>query len=418
MIGLVDGNNFYVSCERVFDTSLEGRPVAVLSNNDGCVISRSQEAKDLGIAMGAPYFQLKRDAAHLGLVFKSSNYALYGDLSRRLVAILGHFAPEVMPYSIDEAFVVVNLPAGQSYAEHGAAMRATILQWIGIPCGVGFAPTKTLAKIANHIGKKRPDGVFVMPTPADPVLRDLPVGEVWGIGSRLAEKLGRIGVRTALQLAQRDTLDLQKRFSVTVARTGLELRGVPAVEDECPETLSQSLSCSRSFGHPVSAFGELEEAVAFYTAAAAEKLRQERQVAAGINLYFQHYPEYGPVPRDGGFASTTVAFPEPTDDTSAMLCALRPFVRGLFVEGRRYKKAGVVFFGLEPKALVEQDLFRRATSDPKRNNLYQAVDQINRRLGRGKVFTLSSGIERPWMMRRDMLTPNYTTSWDDLPRVR
>ena len=418
MIGLVDGNNFYVSCERVFDTALEGKPVAVLSNNDGCVISRSPEAKALGIAMGAPYFQLKRDAARLGLVFKSSNYELYGDLSRRLIAILGHFAPDVMPYSIDEAFVVVNLPAGQSYADYGAAMRAAILQWIGIPCGVGFAPTKTLAKIANHIGKKRPDGVFVMPTPADPVLRDLPVGEVWGIGSRLAEKLGRIGVRTALQLAQRDTLDLQKRFSVTVARTGLELRGVPAVEDECPETLSQSLSCSRSFGHPVSAFGELEEAVAFYTAAAAEKLRQERQVAAGINLYFQHYPEYGPVPRDGGFASTTVAFPEPTDDTSAMLCALRPFVRGLFVEGRRYKKAGVVFFGLEPKALVEQDLFRRATSDPKRNNLYQAVDQINRRLGRGKVFTLSSGIERPWMMRRDMLTPNYTTSWDDLPRVR
>jgi DNA polymerase V len=418
MIGLVDGNNFYVSCERVFDTSLEGRPVAVLSNNDGCVISRSQEAKALGIAMGAPYFQLKRDAARLGLVFKSSNYALYGDMSRRLVAILGHFAPEVLPYSIDEAFVVVNLPAGQSYAEHGTAMRATILQWIGIPCGVGFAPTKTLAKIANHIGKKRPDGVFVMPTPADPVLRDLPVGEVWGIGSRLVEKLGRIGVRTALQLAQRDTLDLQKRFSVTVARTGLELRGVSAVEDECPETLSQSLSCSRSFGHPVVAFAELEEAVAFYTAAAAEKLRQERQVAAGINLYFQHYPEYGPAPQEGGFASTTVAFPEPTDDTSAMLRALRPFARGLFVEGRRYKKAGVVFFGLEPKALVEQDLFRRAKSDPKRDNLYQAVDQINSRLGRGKVFTLSSGIERPWMMRRDMLTPNYTTSWDDLPLVR
>lgn len=417
MIGLVDGNNFYVSCERVFDPSLEGRPVAVLSNNDGCVISRSREFKALGFPMGTPYFQLRDEAERLGIVFKSSNYALYGDLSRRLVAVLGEFAPEVRQYSIDEAFVVVNLPQGRSYEAHGAAMRAAILKWIGIPCGVGFARTKTLAKIANHIGKKRPEGVFVMPEPADAVLRDLPVGEVWGIGSRLVEKLARIGVRTAQQLAERDTLDLQRRFSVVVARTGLELRGVPALEDEDPEAAPQSLACTRSFGHPVTALADLEEAVACYAAGAAEKLRRAREVAAGANVFLQHYPNYGPIRADGGFAATTVAFPEPTDDTSAMLHALRPCLRGLFVEGRRYKKAGVVFFGLESKALARQDLFRTAEVDPRRDRLYEAVDAINDRFGRGKVFPLSAGIARPWKMRRDMLTPSYTTSWEHLPIV-
>ena len=236
MIGLVDGNNFYVSCERIFDPSLEGKAVAVLSNNDGCVISRSQECKDLGIPMGTPFFQLKPCLAQSGLILKSSNYEFYGDISRRVIATLGEFAPEVEQYSIDEAFIHVN---------------QAVLKWVGIPCGIGFATSKTLAKIANHIGKKRPSGVFIMPDDPRPVLETLPVGEVWGVGRRLAPKLAALGLQTAWQLAAADEGFLRRKFNVTLAKTALELRGQPLFEQEDPEELSKSISCSRSFGHPV-----------------------------------------------------------------------------------------------------------------------------------------------------------------------
>ena len=417
MIGLVDGNNFYVSCERVFDLSLEGRPVAVLSNNDGCVISRSQEFKALDIPMGTPYFKLKPIMAKSGIVLKSSNYELYGDMSRRLVQILHEFAPVVEPYSIDEAFIELSIPSLDYYA-YSKEIRSAILKWIGIPCGVGFAPTKTLAKIANHIGKKRPEGVFIMPADASNVLRDLTVEEVWGIGSRLGVKLRSRGIRTALQLAQADIKKLQDAFSVNVARTALELRGTPAVVDEDPEDLSQSVSCSRSFGYPVEDLRELEEAVSFYTASSAEKLRKEKQIAAGANVYFQYYPEYGTSPSDGGFTSTTVAFEPLTDDTSSMLHAIRPALRGIYREGRRYKKAGVVFFGLEPKEKPQPDLFTVAKAKPKRDGLYQVVDEINSHHGRGAVFTLSSGIERKWAMKLGILSPSYTTRWNSLPSAK
>lgn len=415
MIGLVDGNNFYVSCERVFDTSLEGKPVAVLSNNDGCVISRSQEFKALDIPMGTPYFKLKPYLAKSGLVLRSSNYELYGDMSRRLIDILHEFAPTVDPYSIDEAFVEITLHDAAGYFEYARKIRNTLIRWIGIPCGVGFARTKTLAKIANHIGKKRPEGVFIMPDDATDVLRELPVEEVWGVGSRLGEKFRRIGIQTALQLAQKDIKVLQDKFSVSVARTALELRGIPAVKDEDDDALSQSISCSRSFGYPVTKFSELDESVSFYTASSAEKLRRENQIAAGANVYFQYFHEYGSSPDEGGFSSTTVAFDNPTDDTSSMLHDIRPALHGIFIEGRRYKKAGVVFFGLEPKTRQQLDLFTVFEPKPKRDGLYQIVDQINSQHGKGTVFTLSTGLERKWAMKRDLLSPSYTTKWDALP---
>ena len=284
MIGLVDGNNFYVSCERIFDPLLEGKPVAVLSNNDGCVISRSQECKALGIAMGTPFFQLRPLLAHSGLIVRSSNYELYGDISRRVIATLGEFAPEVEQYSIDEAFIRLTPPAGMELLEYGVRIRQTILKWIGIPCGIGFAPSRTLAKIANHIGKKLPSGVFVMPDDPRPVLETLPVGEVWGVGRRLAPKLAALGIRTAWQLAAADEALLRRKFNITLAKTARELRGEPLFEQDNPEELSKSISCSRSFGYPVVEFEELAEAVAHYTARAAEKLRRQHlhRVLSGI----------------------------------------------------------------------------------------------------------------------------------------
>ena len=418
MIGLVDGNNFYVSCERIFDPSLEGKPVAVLSNNDGCVISRSQECKALGIPMGTPGFQLKPRLAESGLILKSSNYELYGDISRRVISVLGEFTPDVEQYSIDEAFIHLQLPAGSDYLECGNRIRRTILKWIGIPCGVGFAPSKTLAKIANHIGKKLPSGVFVMPEDPRPVLEQLPVGEVWGVGRRLAPKLAALGILTAWQLAAADEGFLRRRFNVTLAKTVLELRGEPLFATEEPEELSKSISCSRSFGRPVVDLEELAEAVAHYTARAAEKLRREKQRAAGVNVYFQYYPEYTPVARPGGFSGTTVAFGIPTSGTTAMLRAIRPKLRGIFLPGRRYKKAGIVFFGLEPAAEKQLELFSDPNDDRKADQLSDTVDEINRRFGRGSVFHLAEGIAKPWTMKREMLTPCYTTNWNQLPEVK
>ncbi len=420
MIALVDANSFYVSCERVFDPRLEGRPVAVLSNNDGCVISRSSECKALGVGMGTPYFKLRDRAKALGLVFRSSNYELYGDLSARIVQTLGTFTPDVEQYSIDEAFLHLSLPADTDWDALGAAIRARVLRWTGIPCGVGFAPTRTLAKIANHIGKKRPGGVFAMPADPAPLLAKLPVEEVWGVGRRLAERIRRAGVRDAWTFATRPPEFFRRnRFAVTVERTALELRGVPATDaDPIDRENPQSINVSRMFGRPVAALAELEEALAAHASAAAEKLRRAGSVAAGANVYVQ---ECAP-PGTGGwtdanwwtpFATATVAFPAPTAATPAILAAIRPAAARLFAAGRRYRRAGVLLCGIEP-ASGAADLFAGDPSETKGAKLSAALDAVNARFGRGTVFLAASGTKRPWRMKRDMLSPCPTTRWSDL----
>ena len=420
MIALVDANSFYVSCERVFDPRLEGRPVAVLSNNDGCVISRSAECKALGVEMGTPYFKLRESAKKPGLVFRSSNYELYGDLSSRIVQTLGTFTPDVEPYSIDEAFLHLSLPADTDWAALGATIRARILRWVGIPCGVGFAPTRTLAKIANHVGKKKPGGVFVMPDDPAPLLSELPVEEVWGVGRRLAERIRRAGVTDAWTLATRPHDFFRRhRFAVTLERTALELRGVPATEpDPLERENPQSVNVSRMFGRPVSALSELEEALAAHASAAAEKLRKAHAVAAGANVYVQ---ECAP-PGTGGwsdrhwwtpFLSATVAFPASTAATPAILAAIRPAAARLFAAGRRYRRAGVMLCGIEPVAGAA-DLFAGDPSETKGAKLSAALDAVNAKFGRGTVFPAATGTKRPWTMKRDLLSPCPTTRWSDV----
>jgi DNA polymerase V len=420
MIALVDANSFYVSCERVFDPRLEGRPVAVLSNNDGCVISRSAECKALGVEMGTPYFKLRDGAKALGLVFRSSNYELYGDLSARIVQTLGTFTPDVEQYSIDEAFLHLSLPADTDWEALGAAIRARVLRWTGIPCGVGFAPTRTLAKIANHLGKRRPGGVFSMPADPAPLLAKLPVEEVWGVGRRLAERIRRAGVRDAWTFATRPPEFFRRnRFAVTVERTALELRGVPATgADPIDRENPQSINVSRMFGRPVSALAELEEALAAHASAAAEKLRRAGSVAAGANVYVQ---ECAP-PGTGGwtdanwwtpFATATVAFPAPTAATPEILAAIRPAAARLFAAGRRYRRAGVLLCGIEP-ASGAADLFAGDPSETKGAKLSAALDAVNAKFGRGTVFLAASGTKRPWKMKRDMLSRCPTTRWSDI----
>lgn len=427
MIGLVDGNNFYVSCERVFDPTLEGRPVAVLSNNDGCVISRSYEFKALNIPMGTPYFKLREQAKRQGLIFRSSNYELYGDLSRRVIATLSSLALQVEQYSIDEAFVYVDLPGGKdALYEHAKKIRQRVLQWVGIPCGVGFAPTKTLAKIANHIAKKDPLGIYIMPNDTTSILQDLPVDEVWGVGRNTTEGLKKLGITTALQLANTEESRLRRAFGVTLARTAKELRGEPAIGFEnFNDTASSSISCTRSFGAPVTELRNIEEALSYYLSRAAEKLRRELLRAAGANIYLQHYPEQelSDAARrawsfSGGITSATVTFEMTTAATSSMLNAIRPKVKGLFVKGRRYKKAGVILYGLEPDNQRQGDLFISTENNDKREKAATAMDAINRKFGKGSVFNLSEGVERPWSMKREILSPCYTTRWESLPTVR
>ncbi len=425
MIALVDANNFYVSCERVFDPRLEGQVVAVLSNNDGCVISRSAECKALKIEMGTPYFKLKKWS---GLVFRSSNYELYGDMSARIAATLGTFTPDVEQYSIDEAFLhfggtaPANLVGG--WEALGRIIHARVKRWTGIPCGVGFAKTRTLAKIANHIGKKLPGSVFVMPEDASGILEGLPVEEVWGVGRRLSERLNRWGIRTAGELARCGREFFHRgRFAVTLERTAMELRGIPATEaDPLEKEDMQSVGVSRMFGAPVEDLDGMEEAASAYAASAAAKLRKAGMVASVANVYVQ---ECAP-PGTGGwndanwwtpFLTVTVSFAAPTSATPDILSVVRPAVRRLFVSGKRYRRAGVLLCGLE-RAGQAMDLFHGDPMKRPAAKISAVADAINARFGRGTLFFAAEGTERRWKMKREMLSGCPTTRWAEVLVVK
>ena len=432
MIGLVDGNNFFVSCERVVNPKLNGKPVAVLSNNDGCCVARSYEFKALGIPMGTPYYQLKdREYPRGDLIFCSSNYELYGDLSRRIIAVLRERAVEVEQYSIDEAFIWPPSVAGNReqgtgnrdwYLEYGKSIRAQVLQWVGIPCGVGFAKTKTLAKIANHIGKKRPEGVFVMPDDPTDILASLPTDEVWGVGRRLPLKLRAERILTAKDLRDAPDDVIRSVGGVTLLRTATELRGIVCNQDRDYSADPDSISCSRSFGGQVTTMEALMESIASFTAQAATKLRKHGMLAAGCNVYAQ-VAKPGMFENGGGwddsFYGYTVAFPEPTDATNVMTKAIHEQIASLFVKGAKYRKSGIVFFGLEKVgAAYQADLFAPAVKHEK-SKLYQTIDALNAKLGKGKVFSAAEGVGKPaWAMKRSKLSKRATTNWDELLTVR
>ena len=422
MIGLVDGNNFYVSCERVANPKLNGKPVAVLSNNDGCCVAMSPEFKALGIPRGTPYYQLKdRECPKGDLVFCSSNYELYGDMSRRMIAVLRERAVAVEQYSIDEAFIHPPTTEYGNLMEYGKSIRAQVLQWVGIPCGVGFAKTKTLAKIANHIGKKRPEGVFVMPDDPTDILAKLPTDEVWGVGRRLPARLRAERIHTAKDL--RDAPDdlVRSVGGVTLLRTATELRGIGCNLERNYNADPESISCSRSFGEQITTMDALMESIASFTAQAATKLRKHGMLAAGCNVYalvakprmFEGGGGWG-----DSFYGYTVTFPEPTDATNVMTRVIHEQIGSLFVRGARYRKSGIVFFGLEKTgATYQADLFAPAVKHEK-SKLYQTIDALNAKLGKGKVFSAAEGIGMPaWHMKRAKLSKRATTKWDELLTV-
>ena len=416
-IALVDGNNFYVSCERVFDPRLEGVPVVVLSNNDGCAVARSNEAKALGIQMGQPWYQCRELARAHGIVALSSNYTLYADMSQRMMAILGGFTPCLEVYSIDEAFLDLGALPGDLTA-HGQRIRAQVRQWIGIPTCVGIGPTKTLAKLANHVAKKRPAWAGVCDLTAeaseqvDALMESIPVGEVWGIGGRLAEHLQAQGITTVRGLRALDPALARRRHSVVLERTVLELRGIPCLPLEPTAAPKKNIICSRSFGRPVTALEELRQAIVTYTSRAAEKLRQQQGAARAVEVFIQtsrfRSPFHGP--------ALKMPLAAPSDDSRTLARAALQGLERIYRPGWAYVKAGVELRAIQPRDTGwTADLL--ASPDARSAPLMQTLDAINGRMGAGTLRLAGAGLDPTWAMNRGRLSPAYTTRLGELPQA-
>jgi len=417
LYALVDCNNFYVSCERLFNPKLIGKPVVVLSNNDGCIIARSEEAKALGIGMGEPFFRRQAFLRQHSVQVFSSNYALYGDISQRVMAVLQELEPQVEIYSIDEAFLL--LPAGENSGTLACArnIRATIRQWVGIPVSIGIGPTKTLAKLANRIAKKNREcgGVFALcgRQQQDELLHSLEAGDVWGIGRRHARSLADCGIRTARDLRDCEDAWLRKKLSVTGLRTAMELRGISCLPLALAPVARKSITSSRSFGKPVRSLAELTEALATYVTVAGEKLRQEG-LAAGCLQVFLATSRFREGERQYS-NSKTVALPAPSALTPELIRYARFCLGEIFREGYVYQKVGVVLADLLPQGRRQGFLFQE--DEPERLPLMAAVDRINSRWGRDTVQYAVAGFSRGWKNRQERKSPAYTTSWQDLPVV-
>jgi len=417
IFALVDCNNFYASCERVFNPKLNAQPIVVLSNNDGCVVARSNEAKALGIGMGVPEFQIRPLLREHQVQVFSSNYILYGDMSQRVMETLDPFSPELEIYSIDEAFLSLSGFSSRNLTEYGHIIRTTVKRWTGLPLSVGIAETKTLAKIANRIAKRTPDLEGVLDLLAcpnrDALLRRVPVEEVWGIGQNHARVLNQNGITTALQLREVDDQWIRKRIGVVGLRLVLELRGVSCLDlEQCPAP-KQSLTCSRAFGKLISTLAEMEEAVSVYTSRVAEKLRRERLAASVLTVClttneFKDGPQYS--------NTLTLKLPIVTDSTADLIGSAIQSIRAIYRGGYHYKKAGVMLTGLLPASQIQADLFDDHNRR-KSNRLMSALDAVNDRWGAGTLHYASSGLTKSWQTQFHHRSPAYTTDWNSLPVV-
>lgn len=411
-IALIDCNNFYVSCERLFQPSLEGKPVVILSNNDGCVVSRSQEAKDLGIVMAAPWFQLKHLATQHNIIALSSNYTLYADISNRVMRLLTKFSPEQEVYSIDECFL--ELSGMNDLTRHGQRMREAVKQCIGIPVCVGIAQSKTLAKLANHVAKKQPRFVWVCNFNAlpehelDALLKKISVGEIWGVGRSTAARLQKMDINSVLDLKRAPAKRIRSEFGVTMERTVAELNGTACLELGELTPSRQQIICSRSFGLPVVHLPDLEQAVISYTSRAAEKLRRQHSIAACVQVSIRTSPH-----RAAQYQNALIApLICPTDDTRRLCHAALSALRRIYRSGYAYQKAGVVLSGIIASDNRPRSLFDEEAEQP--SALMATLDSINQRMGSGTVKFLGEGIRKGWAMKRGNVSPRYTTELAEL----
>lgn len=424
VFALVDANNFYASCEKLFNPSLKNRPVVVLSNNDGCVVARSAEVKALGIPMGTPWFKLRDDARRHGIVAYSSNYALYADLSNRVVEILSGFTPSLEVYSIDESFLDLSGLAQEGYPAYGAKIRERVADWVGLAVCVGIGSTKTLAKLANHCAKKAlagSNGVCDLSAMPEAQLTSLfsriEVDEVWGVGRKLSERLATMGIRTVQQLREADAETIRSRFSVVLERTVRELRGVSCLDLEEIVPTKQQIMSSRSFGTLVYDLADLEEAVATYIGRAAEKLRGQNSLAGAVQVYIRtniFKPEAPQYQR-----TVTVPLPEATADTRILTHWALRVLRRIYRLGFGYHKAGITLLDIRPRANQQFSLLvQDGVAGVRNEKVMSVLDSINQRYGRGTLRLAAEGVEQGWRMRRGNLSPRYTTEWTELPSVR
>lgn len=421
MFALVDVNAFYASCESAFRPDLKGKPVVVLSNNDGCVIASNVEAKAFGVNMGAPYFKQKDLFRRYGVFCFSSNYELYADMSSRVMSILEELSPHVEIYSIDEAFCdLTGVRNCRDLTDFGQEIRSTILQKTRLTVGVGIAQTKTLAKLANHAAKKwqeQTGGVVDLSNieRQRKLMAALPVDEVWGIGRRLGKKLDVMGIKTVLDLADTDIRFIRKHFSVVLERTVRELRGEPclALEEFAPD--KQEIICSRSFGEKLTDYNAMREAICTYASRAAEKLRREHQYCRFISTFIKTSPFALNEPYYGNSASIKLL--TPTQDSRDIIAAATRSLDAVWREGLRYQKAGVMLGDFFSSGVAQLNLFDNNV--PRRNSekLMDLLDTLNAEKGKGTLYFAGQGIQQPWAMKRDMLSPRYTTRYSDLLRV-
>ncbi|MEI8657305.1 translesion error-prone DNA polymerase V subunit UmuC [Vibrio sp. Hal054] len=420
VFALVDCNNFYASCEKLFRPDLKDTPVVVLSNNDGCVVARSRETKSLGIKMGVPVFQIKSEIQRHGILTFSSNYALYADLSSRVMRTLEEMAPRVEVYSIDEAFLdLTGIESAISLVEFGQQVRERIGHWIGITVCVGIAPTKTLAKLANHAAKKYPatQGVVDLTNPDRQrrLLALVPVDDVWGVGRRLSKRLNALGITTALDLANASPRAIRDQFSVVLERTVRELNGESCIElEEIPPTKKQ-IVCSRSFGAKVTQFELLREAVCEYATRATEKLRKEQQQAKVMTVFIRTSPFKDNEPQYSNSASGELLIP--SCDTRDFIELASHLLKRIWKDGFRYAKAGVMLSDFYDPGMFQPGLFDDVSTRSNSQQLMSVLDTINQS-GAGKVFFAGQGTKKDWSMKREHLSPAYTTRWDQLPRVK
>lgn len=417
MFALCDVNSFYASCETVFRPDLKGRPVVVLSNNDGCVIARSAEAKPF-VKMGEPYFKQKDMFRRHGIIAFSSNYELYADMSNRVMTTLEELSPRCEIYSIDEAFCdLTGVRNCRELTDFGREIRETVLRRTHLTVGVGIAQTKTLAKLANHAAKtwQRQTGGVVDLSNLErqrKLMALLPVDEVWGVGRRISKKLEAMGIDTVLKLADTDIRFIRKHFNVVLERTVRELRGEPCLGLEEFAPVKQEIVCSRSFGGRITEYDEMRQAICSYASRAAEKLRGEHQYCRFISAFVKTSPFALSESYYGNSAS--VKLMTPTQDSRDIITAATKCLDAIWRDGHRYQKAGVMLGDFYSQGVAQLNLFDDNAPRQNSDKLMEMLDQLNAKNGRGTLYFAGQGIQTNWQMKRDMLSPRYTTRITDL----
>lgn len=415
---LVDCNNFYVSCERIFNPKLEGKPVIILSNNDGCVIARSNEAKEIGIKMGTPAFEIKEIIEKNKVYVFSSNYALYGDISSRITGILASFVSEIEIYSIDEAFLDlgsanIKIP----YHEFAKEIKEKIKQWTGVPVSIGIGPTKTLAKIANHLAKKHKhnDGIysFFETENPDAVLRNIKVEDIWGVGDKYRELLFRNKIKTALDLKNTNEKWAKKQMTIMGARTINELNGISCISIEKNIPDKKGILTSRSFGRPLTDLEDLEQAISTFAVRTGEKLRKQKSCGSLITVFimtniFDKGPRY--------VNSKTIQMPEATSNTNELIKYSIKALKHIYKKGYKYKKTGVFINQIIPENEVQLSIWNK-DKDLRFKDVMKLIDNINGKIGQGTIKFGSQGTERKWKMRQEKLSPGYTTKWSEILKI-